>query len=46
MSTYRSWYLSVAAFLLVAGPSPALAQKDGLKMVYAVWGDPGSAAPL
>jgi hypothetical protein len=47
MSTYRSWYLSLAAFLLVTGPSPALAQKDGpLKMVYAVWGDPGSAATI
>jgi len=33
--------------MLVAGPSSALAQKDGsLKMVYAVWGDPGSAATI
>jgi len=47
MSTYRSWYLSLATFLLVVSPSPALAQKDGpLKMVYAVWGDPGSAATI
>jgi hypothetical protein len=47
MSTYRSGYLALAAVLLVASPSPALAQKDGpLKMVYAVWGDPGSAATI
>jgi hypothetical protein len=48
MSTYRAWYLSLAAFMLVAGPRPALAQKDAapLKMVYAVWGDPGSAATI
>jgi len=47
MSTYRSCYLSLATFMLVAGPSSALAQKDGsLKMVYAVWGDPGSAATI
>ena len=46
MSTYRSWYLALTAFLLVAGPSPALAQEGSLKMVYAVWGDPGSAATI
>ena len=46
MSTYRSWYLSLTTFLLVAGPSPALAQDGSLKMVYAVWGDPGSAATI
>jgi hypothetical protein len=47
MSTYRAWYLSLTAFLLVGSPLPAVAQKDGpLKMVYAVWGDPGSAATI
>jgi len=45
MSTYRSGYPALAAFLLAASPSPSLAQKDGpLKMVYAVWGEPGAAA--
>ena len=46
MSTYRSWYLSLATFLLVAMPSSAWAQDGSLKMVYAVWGDPGSAATI
>src|SRR5436190_2549290 len=47
MSTYRAWYLSLAAFILVAGPRPLLAQSDApLKMVYAVWKDPGSAATI
>jgi hypothetical protein len=47
MSTYRAWYLSLTAFMLVAGPRPALAQKDAqLKMVYAVWGDPEAAATI
>jgi len=45
MSTYRAWYLSLAAFLLVAGPSAALAQKEPpLKMVFAVWKDTAVAA--
>jgi hypothetical protein len=45
MSTYRAWYLSLAGFLLVAGPVPALAQKEPpLKMVYAVWKDTAAAA--
>ena len=46
MSTYRSWYLSLVTFLLLAGPSLAVAQDGSLKMVYAVWGDPGSAATI
>jgi hypothetical protein len=47
MSTYRSWYLALGTFLLVAAPSPAFAQEGGsLKMVYAVWGDTGSAATI
>ena len=28
MGTYRAWYLSLAAFLLVAGPLPAQAQDE------------------
>jgi hypothetical protein len=45
MSTYRGWYLSLAAFLLVASPWSAQAQKDApLKMVYAVWKGTGGAA--
>jgi hypothetical protein len=45
MGTYRAWYLSLAAFLLVAGRVPAQAQEaPPLKMVYAVWKDPGGAA--
>ncbi len=44
MRTYRAWYLSLTAFMLVAGPRAVLAQD--LKMVYAVWGDPGSAATI
>jgi hypothetical protein len=47
MSTYRAWYLSLAAFMLVAGPLPAQAQEESeLKMVYAVWKDPGAAATI
>jgi hypothetical protein len=47
MSTYRACYLSLAAYMLVAGPLPALAQKaPELKMVYAVWEDPGAAATI
>jgi hypothetical protein len=44
MSTYRAWYLSLAAFMAVAGPSLAQAQdKPELKMVYAVWKSTGGA---
>ena len=47
MSPYCPWYLPLTAFLLVAGPLPALAQKEPeLKMVYAVWEDPGAAATI
>jgi hypothetical protein len=47
MGTYRALYLSVAAFMLVAAPGRALAQKEQpLKMVYAVWKDPGGAANI
>ena len=45
MGTCRAWYLSLAAFLLVAGPVPGQAQEaPPLKMVYAVWKDQGGAA--
>ena len=44
MSTYRAWYLSLAAFLLVAGRLPAQAQDEApLKMIYAVWSDTAGA---
>ena len=44
MSTYRAWYLSLAAFLLVAGRLPAQAQDEApLKMIYAVFSDTASA---
>ncbi len=44
MSTYRAWYLSLAAFLLVAGRLPAQAQDEApLKMIYAVYSDTASA---
>jgi hypothetical protein len=44
MSTYRPWYLSVTAFLLVAGPVSALAQEEGqVKMIYAVWSNQTAA---
>ena len=39
MSTYRSWYLSLAAFLSVASPLAAQAQAEPLNMIYAVWKD-------
>jgi hypothetical protein len=40
MSTYRAWYVSLAAFLLVAGRLPAQAQDEApLRMIYAVWSD-------
>jgi hypothetical protein len=40
MSTYRAWYLSLAAFLLVASPLPAQDQAEPqLNMIYAVWKD-------
>ena len=45
MSTYRTWYLSLAAFLLVANPWAAQAQTEApLKMIYAVWKDSTGAA--
>ena len=45
--SYRAWYLPLTAFILVAGPRSVLAQNDApLKMVYAVWKDPGSAATI
>ena len=45
MGTYRAWFQSLAAFLLVGGPLPAQAQEEQpLKMVYAVWKDIGGAA--
>ena len=40
MTTYRAWYLSLTAFLLIAGPRPAHAQKEApVKLIYAVWKD-------
>jgi hypothetical protein len=40
MSTYRAWYVSLAAFLLVATQVPAEAQDEApLRMIYAVWSD-------
>ena len=45
MSTYRAWYVSLAAFLLVPGPLPAQAQDEApLKMIYAVFNDTARAA--
>jgi hypothetical protein len=44
MSTYRGWYLSLAGFLLVAGPLPAQESAPPLKMIYAVWKDTSGAA--
>ena len=44
MSTYRAWYLSLAAFLMVAGPLPAQESAPPLKMIYAVWKDTTGAA--
>ena len=45
MSTYRTWYLSLAAFLLLANPLVAQAQAEApLKMIYAVWKDTTAAA--
>jgi hypothetical protein len=47
MGNYRAWYLSLAAFLLGAGPVTAQAQEETpLKMVYAVWKSPGGAANI
>lgn len=45
MRTYSAWYLSLAAFLLVAGPLPAQEQAEPpLRMIYAVWEDTTGAA--
>jgi hypothetical protein len=45
MGTYRAWYLSLAAFLLVPGQVRAQDKEaPPLKMVYAVWKDQGGAA--
>jgi len=45
MGTYRAWYLSLAAFLLVTGQVRAQDKEaPPLKMVYAVWKDQGGAA--
>ena len=44
MSTYRAWYLSLAAFLMVAGPLSAQESAPPLKMIYAVWKDTTGAA--
>jgi hypothetical protein len=43
VSTYRTWFLSLAALVVFVG---ALSAQDGppLKMVYAVWKSPGGAA--
>jgi hypothetical protein len=44
MSTYRAWYLSLTAVLLVPGPSLAQAQEEApLRMIYAVWSDTAGA---
>ncbi len=44
MSTYRAWYVSLAAFLVVAGPLPAQAQDEApLRLIYAVFSDTASA---
>jgi hypothetical protein len=44
MSTYRAWYLSLTAFLLVASPWSALAQTETpVKLIYAVWKDSAAA---
>lgn len=45
LSTYRTWYLALAALAAVVGPQSARAQ-DGppLKMVYAVWKSSGGAS--
>jgi hypothetical protein len=39
MGTYRSWQLSLAAFLSVASRLPAQTQAEPLNMIYAVWKD-------
>jgi hypothetical protein len=40
MIIYHTWYLSLAAFLLVASPWSAQAQKEAsVKMIFAVWKD-------
>ena len=40
MSTYRAWYLSLTAVLMVPGPLVAQAQEEApLRMIYAVWSD-------
>jgi hypothetical protein len=45
MSTYHTWYLSLAGFLLMAGPLSAQeAAPAPLKMVIAVWPDSTGAA--
>ena len=44
MSTYRAWYVSLAAFLLVAGRLPAQAKDEApLRLIYAVFSDTASA---
>jgi hypothetical protein len=44
MSAYHAWYLSLAAFLLVASPWSAQAQEEAqVKMIYAVWANPTAA---
>ena len=45
MRSYRAWYLSLAAFLMVGSPLPAQAQAEPpLKMIFAVWKDTAAAA--
>jgi len=45
MGTYRAWYLSLAAFLLVSAPSAAQGQTaPPPKMIFAVWKDTTAAA--
>jgi len=47
MGTYRAWYLSLAAFLLVPGQVRAQDKEaPPLKMVYAVWKDQGGAGNI
>jgi hypothetical protein len=47
MGNYRAWYLSLTAVLLIGSPLSAVAQKEpSLKMVYAVWKNPGGASNI
>jgi hypothetical protein len=39
MGIYRTWYLSLAAFLSVASPLSAQTKAEPLNMIYAVWKD-------